>query len=216
MSVCGLGARVSGLGFSTFANFLITEKDHSSAPLCPQGNHLMGQEGRIVRTSSSPPLRVRGSGGRMVAESNFRSVSCQLENHTKGCESWKMPGLCTNYLWIPIAGIHFTLSLAAGLRKFGDRHSGTSLAELECPSVYLFIYILIEVKFCILWLPYTTPISQKRLSFLTVSPTITPVAKLFSFKNERLWFFQLLILLSPTARGTLVQVISDEILTVKV
>ena len=185
MSVCGLGARVSGLGFSTFANFLITGKDHSSAPLCPQGNHLMGQEGRMWGLH---PLLLWGFvavGERWWLRAILDPLAANLfENHTKGCESWKMPGLCTNYLWIPIAGIHFTLSLAAGLRKFGDRHSWTSLTELECPSVYLFIYILIEVKFCILWLPYTTPISQQRLSFLPVSPTITPVAKLFSFKMK--------------------------------
>ena len=77
-SVSGLSARVSGLGFSTFANSLITGTDHSSAPLCPQGNHLMDQEGRIMGTSSSPPLRVRGCRGRMVAERDFRSLSCQL------------------------------------------------------------------------------------------------------------------------------------------
>ena len=41
-----------------------------------------------------------------------------------------------------------------------------------------------EVKFCIRWLPYTTPISQQKPSFLPLSPTITPVANLFSFEME--------------------------------
>ena len=95
-SVSGLSARVSGLGFSTFANSLITGTDHSSAPLCPQGNHLMDQEGRIVGTSSSAPLRVRGCGGRMVAECDFRSLSCQLawEPHKR---MWKLKDAWTLY-----------------------------------------------------------------------------------------------------------------------
>lgn len=146
--------------------------------------------GRQNREDLFLSLEVRACGGRMVAESTILdSLAANLvENHTKGMK-FEDTGLCTKLFMNSIAEIHFTLSLAAGLRKcetdifldFTNRGGDVHL------SIYLFTYWSLNFTYGGFTILTPSP-HAKNLLLSTSIPTITPVKVIF-FRNERLWFF---------------------------